>query len=107
MDWEDAQKLVEWVELLGTLDFSILSKHIQAIPVQKGGGFPVPPMILVVGVRFILVIIARIMFACKIRQMGLVTSRLTATTGMVVESLPLSTFRKVSQRNRLHKPPHQ
>ena len=36
MDWENAQKLVEWVEPLGTLDFSILSKHIQPIPVQKG-----------------------------------------------------------------------
>ena len=51
MDWEDAQKLVERVEPLGTLDFSILNKHIRPIPVQKGGGFPVPPMVLVVGVR--------------------------------------------------------
>ena len=66
MNKSQAQKFVTKVKSFGTLDFTLLNKHIQPLPIQKGGGFPVTPMMIVVGVGFILTIIAGILFACKL-----------------------------------------
>ena len=74
MDAEEARKLVKKAKSFGTLDFSILNKHIQPVPVQKGGGFPVSPMVMVIGVGFTLTLIAGILLACKLRQVGLTAS---------------------------------
>ena len=98
MDAEEARKLVKKAKSFGTLDFSILSKHIQPVPVQKGGGFPVSPMVMVIGVGFTLTLIAGILLACKLRQVGLTASALTATANTVVEKIPLNQFRNIFQR---------
>ena len=98
MNPEEAKKLVKKAESFGTLDFSILNKHIQPIPRQEGGGFPVPPMVLVVGVGFTLTLVAGILLACKLRQVGLTASALTATANTVVEKIPLNRFRNLFQK---------
>ena len=90
MDPEEARKLVKKAESFGTLDFSLLNKHIQSLPKQGGGGFPVSPMILVIGVGFTLTLVAGILLACKLRQVGLTASALTATVNTVVEKIPLN-----------------
>ena len=54
MNKSKAQKFVTKAKSFGTLDFALLNKHIQPLPVQKGGGFSVTPMMIVVGVGFIL-----------------------------------------------------
>ena len=98
MDPEEAQKLVKKAESFGTLDFSLLSKHIRPVPKQKGGGFPVSPMILVIGVGFTLTLVAGILLACKLRQVGLTATVLTATANTVVEKIPLNQFRNIFQK---------
>ena len=65
MNQSEAQKFVK-AKSFGTLDFALLNKHIQPLPIQKGGGFPVTPMMVVVGVGFTLTIIAGILLACKL-----------------------------------------
>ena len=62
----EAQKFVTKVKSFGTLDFALLKKHIRPLPIQKWGGFPITPMMMVVGVGFVLTIIAGILFACKL-----------------------------------------
>ena len=98
MNPEEAKKLVRKAESFGTLDFSILNKHIQPLPNQEGGGFPVSPMILVVGVGFTLTLVARILLACKLRQVGLTASALTTMANTVVEKIPLNRFRNLFQK---------
>ena len=98
MNPEEANKLVRKAESFGTLDFSILNKHIQPLPIQDGGGFPVSPMILVVGVGFTLTLVAGILLACKLRQVGLTASALTTTANTVVEKIPLNRFRNLFQK---------
>ena len=66
MNKSEAQKFVTKAKSFGTLNFALLNKHIQPWPIQKGGGFPITPMMIVVGVGFILTIIAGILFACKL-----------------------------------------
>ena len=66
MNKSKAQKFVTKAKSFGTLDFTLLNKHIQPLPIQKGGGFPVTLMMIVVGVGFILTIIAGILFAYKL-----------------------------------------
>ena len=66
MNKSEAQKFVTKAKSFGTLDFTLLTKHIQPLPIQKGGGFLITPMMIVVGVGFILTIIAGILFACKL-----------------------------------------
>ena len=75
MNKSEAQKFVTKAKSFGTLDFTLLNKHIQPLLLQKGGGFPITPMIIVVGVGFILTIIAGILFACKLREWGLPLQR--------------------------------
>ena len=95
----EAKKLVKKAESFGTLDFSILNEHIQPLPNQGGGGFPVSPMILVVGAGFTFTLVARILLACKLRQVGLTASALTATANTVVEKIPLNQFRNLFQKS--------
>ena len=71
MNISEAQKFVTKAKSFGTLDFTLLNKHIQPLPVQKGGGFSVTPMMVVVGVGFTLTIIAGILFTCKFDRWGL------------------------------------
>ena len=92
MNKSEAQKLVTKAKSFGTLDFALLNKHIQALPIQKGGGFLVTPMMIVVGVGFILTIVAGILFTCKLRQVGLASSALTSTAKAVTEQIPISKF---------------
>ena len=66
MNKSEAQKFVTKAKSFGTLDFTLLNKHIWPLPIQKGGGFPITPMMMVVGVGFVLMIIAGILFACKL-----------------------------------------
>ena len=91
----------------GTLDFTLLNKHIQPLPIQKGGGFLITPMMMVVGVGFVLTIIAGILFACKLRQVGLASSALTSTAKAVTKQIPISKFRNLFQKRRPNKPPQQ
>ena len=102
MNPEEAKKLVRKAESFGTLDFSILNKHIQPLPNQEGGGFPVLPMILVVGVGFTLTLVAGILLACKLQQVGLTASALTTTVNTVVEKIPLNRFRNLFQKTIHH-----
>ena len=39
MNKSKAQKFVTKAKSFGTLDFALLNKHIQPLPIQKGGGF--------------------------------------------------------------------
>ena len=66
MNKSEAQKFVTKVKFFCTLDFALLNKHIQPLPIQEEGGFLVIPMMIVVGVGFTLTIIAGILFACKL-----------------------------------------
>ena len=66
MNKSKAQKCVTKGESFGTLDFTLLNKHMWPLPVQKVGGFPITPMMMVVGVGFVLTITAGILFACKL-----------------------------------------
>ena len=50
MNKSEAQKFMTKAKSFGTLDFALLNKHIQPLPIQKGEGFPVTPMMVVVGV---------------------------------------------------------
>ena len=94
----EAQRFMTKAKYFGTLDFALLNKHIQPLPIQKGGGFPVTPMMIVVGVGFILMTIAGILFACKLRQVGLASSALTSTAKAVTEQIPISKLRNLFQR---------
>ena len=93
-----AQKFVTKAKSFGTLDFALLNKYIQPLPIQKGGGFPVTPMMIVVGVGFILTTIAGILFACKLQQVGLASSALTSTAQAVTEQIPISKFCNLFQK---------
>ena len=66
MNKSEAQKFMTKVKSFGTLDFTLLNKHIWPLPIQKGGGFPITPMMMVVGVGFVLTIIAGNLFTCKL-----------------------------------------
>ena len=92
MNKSEAQKFVTKAKSFGTLDFALLNKCIQPLPIQKGGGFLVTPMMIVVGVGFTLTIIAGILFACKLRQVGLASSALTSTAKAVSKQIPISKF---------------
>ena len=107
MNKSEAQKFVTKAKSFGTLDFALLNKHIQPLPVQKGGGFLVTPMMIVVGVRFILTIIAGILFACKLRQVGLASSALTSSAKAVSEQIQISKFRNLFQKRQPNKPQWQ
>ena len=99
MNKSEAQKFVTKAKSFGTLDFTLLNKHIRPLPVQKGEGFPITPMMMVVGVGFVLTIIAGILFACKLRQVGLASSALTSTAKAVTEQIPISKFRNLFQKH--------
>ena len=103
----EAQKFVTKVKSFGTLDFALLNKHIRPLPIQKGGGFPITPVMMVVGVGFVLTIIAGILFACKLRQVGLASSALTSTAKVVTKQIPISKFCDLFQKHRPNKPPQQ
>ena len=107
MNKSEAQKFVTKAKSFGTLDFALLNKHIQPLPIQKGGGFLVTPMMIVVGVGFILTTIAGILFACKLRQVGLASSALMSTAKAVTEQIPVSKFRYLFQKRRPNKPQQQ
>ena len=104
MNKSEAQKFVTKAKPFGTLDFALLNKHIRPLPVQKGGGFLITPMMIVVGVGFVLMIIAGILFACKLRQVGLASSALTSTAKAVTEQIPISKFHNLFQKCRPNKP---
>ena len=107
MNKSEAQKFVTKAKSFGTLDFALLNKHIQSLPIQKGGGFPVTPMMIVVGVGFTLTIIAGILFACKLRHMGLASLALTSTAKAVSEQIPISKFCNLFQKRQPNKPQRQ
>ena len=69
----------------GTPDFALLNKHIRPLSIQKGGGFLITLMMMVVRVGFTLMIIAGILLACKLRQVVLASSALTSTAKAVTE----------------------
>ena len=79
MNKSEAQKFMTKAKSFDTLHFALLNKHIQPLPIRKVGGFLITPMMMVVGVGFVLTIIAGILFACKLRQVGLASSALTST----------------------------
>ena len=107
MNKSEAQKFVTKAKSFGTLNFTLLNKHLWPLPVQKGGGFPITPMMMVVGVGFVLTIIAGILFACKLQQVGLASSALTFTAKVVTEQIPISKFHNLFQRHRPNKPLQQ
>ena len=107
MNKSEAQKFVTKAKSFGTLDFTLLNKCIQPLPVKKGGGFPITPMMMVVGVGFVLTILAGILFACKLRQVGLASSALTSTAKAVTEQIPISKFCNLFQKCRPNKPLRQ
>ena len=107
MSKSEAQKFVTKAKSFGTLDFALLNKDIQPLHIQKEGGFPITPMMIVVGVSFILTIIAGILFACKLRQVGLACSALTSTVKAVTKQIPISKFHNLFQRHRPNKPQWQ
>ena len=107
MNKSKAQRFVTKAKSFGTLDFALINKHIRPLPIQKGGGFPVTPMMIVVGVGFILITIAGILFTCKLRQVGLASSALTSMAKAVTEQIPISKFRNLFQRHRPNKPQPQ
>ena len=105
MNKSEAQKFVTKAKSFGTLDFALLNKHIQPLPIQKGGGFLITPMMMVVGWGFVLMIIAGILFTCMLRQVGLASSALTSTTKVVTEQIPISKFCNLFQKCQPNKPP--
>ena len=64
-------------------------------------------MMIVVGMGFILTIIAGILFACKLRQVGLASSALTSTAKAVSKQIPISKFCNLFQKRRPKKPQQQ
>ena len=107
MNKSEAQKFVTKVKSFGTLDFALLNKHIRPLPIQKGGGFLITPMMMVVGVGFVITIIAGILFASKLQQVGLASSALTSTAKAVTKQIPISKFHNLFQKRRCNKPPQQ
>ena len=107
MNKSEAQKFVTKAKSFGTLDFALLNKHIQPLPIQKGGGFPITPMMMVVGEGFVLMIIAGILFACKLQQVGLASLALTSKAKAVTEQIPISKFHYLFQKRRPNKPAQQ
>ena len=107
MNKSEAQKFVTKAKSFGTLVFALLNKHIQPLPIQKGGGFLITPMIMVVQVGFVLMIIAGILFACKLQQVGLASSALTSTVKAVTEQIPISKIHNLFQKCQPNKPPWQ
>ena len=107
MNNSEAQKFVTKAKSFGTLDFALLNKYIWPLPIQKGGGFPITLMMMVVGVGFVLTILAGILFACKLWQVGLASSALTSTAKAVTEQIPISKFRNLFQKRQPNKPPWQ
>ena len=107
MNKSEAQRFMTKAKSFGTLDFTLLNKHIRPLPIQIGGGFPVTPMMIVVGVGFILTTIAGILFACKLQQVGLASSALTSTAKAVTEQIPISKFCNLFQRHQPNKPQPQ
>ena len=105
MNKSEAQKVVTKAKSFGTLDFAPLNKHIRPLPIQKGGGFLVTPMMMVVGVGFVLLIIAGILFTCKLQQVGLASSALTSIAKAVTEQIPISKFCNLFQKCQPNKPP--
>ena len=99
MNKSEAQKFVTKAKYFGTLDFTLFNKHIQPLPIQKGGGFPVTPMMIVVGMGFILTTIAGILFTCKLQQVGLDSSALMSTAKAVTEQIPVSKFHNLFQKH--------
>ena len=104
MNKSEAQKFVTKAKSFGTLDFALLNKHIWPLPIQKGGGFLITPMMIVVGVGFVLTIIVGILFACKLGQVGLASSALTSTAKAVTEQIPISKFHNLFQKRQPNKP---
>ena len=107
MNKSEAQKFATKAKSFGTLDFTLLNKHIWSLPIQKGGGFLITPMMMVVGVGFVLTIIAGILFTCKLRQVGLASSALTSTAKAVTEQIPIYKFCNLFQKRRPNKPLQQ
>ena len=64
-------------------------------------------MMMVVGVGFVLMIIAGILFTCKLQQVGLASSALTSTAKAVTKQIPISKFRNLFQKRQPNKPPRQ
>ena len=107
MNKTEAQRFVTKAKSFGTLDFALLNKHMQPLPIQKGGGFLITPMMIVVGVGFILTTIAGILFPCKLRQVGLASSALISTAKAVTKQIPIFKFCNLFQRHQPNKPQPQ
>ena len=78
-----------------------------ALTHSEKGRILITPMMMVVGVGFVLTIIAGILFACKLRQVGLASSALTSTAKAVTEQIPISKFCNLFQKRQPNKPPRQ
>ena len=66
MTIEEAKNFVEKVEPLGTMDYSILNKHLEKVDNKYPWSLPVPPMALAVGIGFVLTLLGGVVFVIKL-----------------------------------------
>ena len=57
MTIKEAKNFVEEVEPLGTMDYSILNKHLEKVDNKYPWSLPIPPMVLAVGIGFMLTLL--------------------------------------------------
>ena len=98
MTVEQAKNFVEQVEPLGTMDYSILNKHVGKIDTKYPWSLPIPPMAFAVGVGFVLTLLGGIIFAIKLYRVGLTVKEAKGVVTRVTTK-PMSCFRAVLGRS--------
>ena len=98
MTIEEAKNLVEKVEPLGTMDYSILNKRLEKVDNKYPCSLPVPPMALAVGIGFALTLLGGVVFTIKLYRVG-ITVREAKGIAKTVTTQPLSCFRSILRRS--------
>ena len=98
MTVKEAENFIEKVEPLGTMDYSILNRQLEKVDNKYPWSLPVPPMALVVGIGFMLILLGGIVFAIKLYRVG-ITVREAKGIAKTVTTQPLSCFRSILRRS--------
>ena len=98
MTIEEAKNFVEKVEPLGTMDYSILNQQLEKVDNKYPWSLPVPPMVLAVGIGFVLTLLGGVVFAIKLYRVG-ITVREAKGIVRTVTTQPLSCFRSILRRS--------
>ena len=89
MSEKEAKAFITQVAPLGTMDYSLLHQRPPMIKTDYGFSWPVPPMTLVIGVIFVILLIAGLALGCYMYWMGKTFKLVTGTVKQVTKK-PLS-----------------